>query len=428
MTLAEILIAACDQRASDVVLAGLAPPTVWVHGRVERLAGFETPLALGQVEELFRAVLSDSQQGTVRQAGDLDWSESIERLVAASASTSQRGDDLDRGAGEEDAETPRRGVAGTKQANSPGFVPVSRRPGVSASSSSAPSLTRPIAPAPGATNALAGRIRINLHRQRGDWAAAMRLIPRRIPPLESLNLPDIVAEWVNRPRGLVLVTGPTGSGKSTTLAAIVQRANQSHDYHVITLEDPIEYEFSHGTCLIEQRQIGDDCPSFAEALRHVVRQRPDVILVGELRDRETIAAALAAAETGHLVLATLHTNSAPATVERIIDLFDQERQNQIRIQLAGCLQCILCQSLVTDRATGGLLPATEVLVATTAVRRAIRDGQTHLIDGMLETGQAAGMHSLEQDLARLLADGRISLDDALALCSDPEKLNRRRKN
>jgi twitching motility protein PilT len=270
-----------------------------------------------------------------------------------------------------------------------------------------------------------GRIRVNLHRQRGDWAAAIRFIAARPPRLESLNLPDVVGDWIGLPRGLVLVTGPTGAGKSTTLAAMIQRANELYNLHVITLEDPIEYEFEHGTCLIEQRQIGDDSPSFAAALRHVVRQRPDLILVGEMRDRETIAAALTAAETGHLVLATLHTSSAPATLARIIDVFDQERQGQTRLQLAASLRCIVCQSLLPDRAGGGVVPATEVLIANTAIRRAIRDGQEHQIDGMLETGQQVGMHSLEQDLARLVGAGRISYDDAVACCSDMDKLQRR---
>jgi Tfp pilus assembly pilus retraction ATPase PilT len=332
MTLADLLIAACEQSASDLVLVGKAAPVAWIRGQAQTLGGLDTPLAIGQVERMFRPLLSIPQQEQIRQAGDLDWSagvcETVEKLqVPAGVATGPLG-----------------GAVVAERAASP--------------------------------QCLAGRMRMNLHRQRGDWAAAIRFIPRRIPPLASLGLPPLVADWISRPRGLVLVTGPTGSGKSTTLAALIDRANEVHDYHVITLEDPIEYEFEHGGCLIEQRQIGQDCPTFADALRHVVRQRPDVIMVGELRDRETIAAALTAAETGHLVLGTLHTNSAPGTVERIIDVFEPGRQNQIRVQLAGTLECILCQNLLPDRAGGGLVPATEVLLATTAVRRAIRDGQT----------------------------------------------------
>ena len=384
MTLAELLIEACERSASDLVLAGKAPPAAWVRGQLQTLDGFDTPLAVGQVERMFRPLLSQAQQDQVRQAGDLDWSANVSEAI--------------------------------EKLHAPPLV----APG--------PAAAAVVVGAAVSTDCLAGRMRVNLHRQRGDWAAAIRFIPRRIPPLDSLNLPPLVAGWISRPRGLVLVTGPTGSGKSTTLAALIDRANEIHDYHVITLEDPIEYEFEHGGCLIEQRQIGQDCPTFADALRHVVRQRPDVILVGELRDRETIAAALTAAETGHLVLGSLHTNSAPGTVERIIDVFEPARQNQIRMQLAGTLECILCQNLLRDRATGGLVPVTEVLLATTAVRRAIRDGQSHLLAGMLETNQSLGMHSLEQDLARLLAEGRISLDDALTLTADPDKLDRRRSN
>ncbi|MCG3179291.1 MAG: Twitching mobility protein [Phycisphaerae bacterium] len=359
MTLGQLLQSACRLHASDLVLAAGAAPTVWVHGRMRTMDDWPTPLEAGAVGELFAPLLSDDQRDRLQRCGDLDWSASLDGLLA----DEQEGD--------------------------------------------------------------LARIRVNLHRQRGDLAAAVRFISRHVPTLESLNLPAVVGEWVDLPRGLVLVTGPTGAGKSTTLAAMVQQANRTHDYHVITLEDPIEYQFEHGRCLIEQRQIGEDCPGFAEALRHVVRQRPDVILVGEMRDRETIAAALTAAETGHLVLATLHTSSAPATLARIIDVFDHERQGQIRLQLAGSLQCILCQCLLPDRLGGGVVPATEVLIAGTAIRRAIRDGAEHQIDAMLETGGGLGMHSLEQDLARLVDEGRIALDDAAARCDDVEKLNRR---
>ncbi len=360
-TLAQLLARAVDAGASDMVLSAGAPPTVWVHGNMRPLDADAPPLAAGDVADLFEHALTDAQTDRLAERGDVDLSARVSDLAGEHAPEAGR----------------------------------------------------------------ATRMRINVHRQRGDWAAAVRFIPADPPQLEALNLPPVVGEWAYLPRGLVLVTGPTGSGKSTTLAAMLQLVNRTRPAHVITLEDPVEYEFANEACIIEQRQVGEDCISFADALRHVVRQRPDIILVGEMRDRETIAAALTAAETGHLVLATLHTNSAPATIARIIDAFSQDRQGQIRLQLAGSLQCILCQSLLPDRSAGGLLPATEILIANTGIRRAIRDGQEHQIASMLETGGAVGMHTLEQDLARLLHEGRISYDDAAALCGEPDKLNRR---
>lgn len=264
-----------------------------------------------------------------------------------------------------------------------------------------------------------GRYRINVHYQQGGLAAAVRMIPRTIPPFEGLGLPPEVLKFADFPSGLVLVTGGTGEGKSTTLAAIVDHMNRTRCGHIITIEDPVEFCFTHGTCLIEQRQIGDDSPSFSKALRHVLRQRPDVILIGEMRDTETVAAALTAAETGHLVLATLHTAGAAQTIARIVDAFPATQQPQIRTQLAGSLRAILCQALARDELNDRLVPATELLFATPAIRRAIRDNETHLIYAMIETGRRQGMHTLEQALEQLVEAGRVTAEQAIALAADP---------
>lgn len=263
-----------------------------------------------------------------------------------------------------------------------------------------------------------GRYRINVHYQQGGLAAAVRMIPQTVPPLEGLGLPPEVLKFADYPSGLVLVTGGTGEGKSTTLAAIVDHMNRTRSGHIITIEDPIEFCFTHGTCLIEQRQIGDDSPSFGEALRHVLRQRPDVILIGEMRDTETVATALTAAETGHLVLATLHTASATQTITRIIDAFPAAQQSQIRTQLAGSLRAILCQALARDELNDRLIPVTELLFATPAIRRAIRDNETHLIYAMIETGRRQGMHTLEQGLEQLVKAGRVTAEQAIGMAGD----------
>jgi twitching motility protein PilT len=260
-----------------------------------------------------------------------------------------------------------------------------------------------------------GRARMNIHRQRGSYAAAIRFINTTIPTFEQLGLPGKLAELAVLPRGLVLVTGATGSGKSTTQAAMIEYMNQRYERHIITLEDPIEFLFAHNRCLIEQREIGQDSPSFAQALRYVVRQKPDVILVGEMRDRETIATALTASETGHLVLGTLHTSSAAQTVERIIDVFPPEHQPQIRVQLANTLRAVVCQVLLGRDDRPGMVPAMEILISTPAIRRAIRDGETHLIPGMC---------TLDRSLADLVAAGVISAPNAIAKATDGEKLER----
>jgi twitching motility protein PilT len=269
-----------------------------------------------------------------------------------------------------------------------------------------------------------GRVRVNIHRQRGTCAATIRFISTTIPTFEQLCLPPKLMELAQLSRGLVLVTGSTGSGKSTTLAAMIEYMNDHFERHIITLEDPIEFLFSHRKCLIEQRQIGEDSPTFESALRHVVRQKPDVILVGEMRDQETIATALTAAETGHLVLATLHTNNATQTIDRVIDVFDPGQQNQIRLQLAGSLRAVVCQTLLRRSDGAGMAPALEILVMTPAIRRAIRDSETHLVPGMIETGAKFGMSLMDHSLAQLVATGVVGLEAARGKASDPERFDK----
>ena len=269
-----------------------------------------------------------------------------------------------------------------------------------------------------------GRFRVNIHYQRRSLAVAIHFVSDKIPSLEELNLPAIVGPFAEYPRGLVLVTGGTGQGKSTTLAAVIDRINHSCARHVITLEDPIEYAFRNDRCIIEQREIGEDSPSFASALRHVVRQKPDVILVGEMRDLETISTALTAAETGHLVLASLHTVSAAQTIERIVDVFDSRQQPQVRSQLAATLRAIVCQTLFRNERDGGMVPACEILVNTYAISRAIRENEVHLIYGMIETGSKWGMHPMDAAIAALVADGRVSPPAALSKAADPERLDK----
>ncbi len=267
-----------------------------------------------------------------------------------------------------------------------------------------------------------GRFRLNIHSQRGTLGAALRFVPYAIPRFDTLKLPDRILQFANLPRGLVLITGGTGSGKSTTLAAMIDYMNRTFAYHIITLEDPIEFIFQHNRSIIEQREIGVDCPTFSSALRHVLRQRPDVILVGEMRDLDTIAAALTAAETGHLVLASLHTVSAVETVNRIIDVFPAAQQMQVRVQLADTLHGVVCQSLFHDEWNSGMVPAVEIMVCTQGIRRAIRDRETHLLLGMIETGKAFGMRTMDAAIAALVAGGHITSSAALAKAQSPERL------
>ncbi|MGH2691161.1 MAG: type IV pilus twitching motility protein PilT, partial [Actinomycetota bacterium] len=246
-----------------------------------------------------------------------------------------------------------------------------------------------------------GRFRVNLYLQRDAVGAAFRLIPGEIPKIRDLGLPEQIGSFAKLNRGLVLVTGPTGSGKSTTLAALVDVINRSRDVHVMTVEDPIEFVHEHNHSVINQREVGTDTKSFASALRHVLRQDPDVILVGEMRDLETIATALTAAETGHLVFATLHTQDASQTVDRVIDVFPPHQQQQIRIQLAASLQGIVVQQLMPVRQGGGRVVATEVLMATPAIRNLIREAKTHQIYSAIQAGGQFGMQTMDASLARL---------------------------
>ena len=268
------------------------------------------------------------------------------------------------------------------------------------------------------------RFRVNMYRQRDAVGAAFRLIPFDIKPLEALGIPPAVANFAMLPRGFVLVTGPTGSGKSTTLAGIVDLANRKRRDHIMTVEDPIEFLHQHKSCLINQREVGEDTHSFTNALKHVLRQDPDIILVGEMRDLETISVALTAAETGHLVFATLHTQDAAQTIDRVIDVFPPYQQQQVRVQLAGALQGVVSQTLCKTADGRGRAVATEVLVATPAIRNLIREGKTHQIYSALQAGARHGMHTMDQHLAELVKGGRISYETALEKCNNVEDFNR----
>jgi len=269
-----------------------------------------------------------------------------------------------------------------------------------------------------------GRFRVNAHNQRHGIGISLRSIKEDIPALSSLNLPEVVSKLTYLPRGLVLVTGATGSGKSTTLAAMIQEMNLRYHKHVITLEDPIEYAFCSEKCVIEQRELGANVPTFASGLKHALRQDPDIILVGEMRDLETTASAITAAETGHLVLSTLHTNSAASTVERIIDMYPADQQNQIRAMLANTIQAVVSQQLFKRIDQPGMVPALEVMVATPAIRNLIREARTFEIPNVIETNRSLGMQTLDNAIAALFFNGMISREDALAKAVHPEKLSR----
>jgi twitching motility protein PilT len=268
------------------------------------------------------------------------------------------------------------------------------------------------------------RYRVNAHMQRGVIGMALRMIKSKVPPLTDLNLPEVIARLTYLPRGLVLVTGDTGSGKSTTLAAMIQAMNERYRKHIITLEDPVEYTFRSEKCLIEQRELGQDMPSFASGLKHALRQDPDIVLVGEMRDLETTALAISAAETGHLVLSTLHTVNASQTVERIIDMYPANQQNQIRAMLAGTLQAVVSQTLFSRVDRPGMVPAVETLLVTPAVRNLIREARTFEIPNVIETNRHIGMSSLDTSIAELYFNGMISKEDAIAQAAFPDKLER----
>jgi twitching motility protein PilT len=268
-----------------------------------------------------------------------------------------------------------------------------------------------------------GRFRCNVFNQKGAVGAVFRLIPEKIRSLDELGLPAVLAEMADRPRGLVLVTGPTGSGKSTTLAAMIDRINLSKKAHILTIEDPIEYLHQHKTALVNQRELHADTQSFSMALRGALREDPDVVLVGELRDLETMEAALKLAETGHLTMATLHTNSAAQTVTRLIDAFPAHQQPQIRTQLSLVLEGIVCQALIPKAGGQGRVAALEILVATPAIRNLIRDDKIHQIYGTMQTGQEKlGMQTMNQALARLVERRSITREAALATSSLRDEL------
>ena len=269
-----------------------------------------------------------------------------------------------------------------------------------------------------------GRFRLNVFQQRDAVGAVFRAIPFEIKTLEELGVPQAVRSFADIPRGLVLCTGPTGSGKSTTLAALIDIINQTKPLHIMSVEDPIEYLHHHKVAVVNQREVGEDTKSFAEALKHVLRQDPDIILVGELRDLETISTALTAAETGHLVFATLHTQDAAQSIDRMIDVFPAHQQQQIRTQLATTIQGIVTQQLL-PRANGkGRVVACEILVATPAVRNLIREGKTHQIASSMQAGAKHGMVTMDQTLAQLVKRGTVSQGDAYERCTNPEDLRR----
>lgn len=267
------------------------------------------------------------------------------------------------------------------------------------------------------------RFRVNYYLQRGAIGGAFRLIPTEIKPLTALGVPDVVGEFAKLPRGLVLVTGPTGSGKSTTLAALIDLVNVTRADHIVTVEDPIEFMHTNKRSLVNQREVGADTQSFGNALKHVLRQDPDVILIGELRDLETISVALTAAETGHLVFATLHTQDAGQTIDRVIDVFPPHQQGQVRTQLAATLQGVVCQTLV-KKAGGGRAVATEIMVTTPAIANLIREGKTYQVRSALQAGRGQGMHTMDQHLAELVNSGAVAYGAAVEKVHDLEDFKR----
>jgi twitching motility protein PilT len=268
------------------------------------------------------------------------------------------------------------------------------------------------------------RFRVNVYQQRDAIGAAFRLIPFEIKSLDALGLPAVVADLARFPRGFVVVTGPTGSGKSTTLAGMVDVVNQERAGHIMTVEDPIEFLHKHKRCIVNQREVGADTQGFGQALKHVLRQDPDVILVGEMRDLETISTAITAAETGHLVFATLHTQDAPQTIDRIIDVFPPHQQQQVRVQLSTTLQGIVTQQLIQTADGQGRVAAAEVLVSTPGIRNLVREGKVHQIYSAMQAGGRYGMQTMDMSIATLVKQGRISQQMAFERCHDPEELQR----
>ncbi len=268
------------------------------------------------------------------------------------------------------------------------------------------------------------RFRVNAHFQRDTIALSFRIIPSKIPALEGLHLPEIVGELTDLPRGLVLVTGHTGSGKSTTLASMIGVINASKSERIITLEDPVEYALENDKCMIEQREVGADCTTFASGLRHALRQDPDIILVGEMRDLETTSSTITAAETGHLVFSTLHTVNASQTVERIIDIYPGSQQNQIRAMLSNTLQAVISQTLFKRIDKPGMVPCTEILLCTSAIRNCIRENRIYEIPNIIETSRRMGMRSMDFSISEHYFNGYIDREEAIARSSNPGKMEK----
>jgi len=268
-----------------------------------------------------------------------------------------------------------------------------------------------------------GRFRFNVYRQKGSVGCSIRAIPAKIPSLDQLRLPPIVRELTHKHSGLILVTGPTGSGKSTTIASMIDVINTESPVHIMTMEDPVEYLHTHKTAMVNQREIGSDSDSFANAMRAVLREDPDIILIGEMRDKETIAAALTLAETGHLVFGTLHTNSAPSTIDRVVDVFPPDQQDQIKVQLSNSIQAVVAQQLL-PKLGGGRVAAIEIMVATSAIRNLIREGKTYQIMSVIETGTQYGMQPMDKMLALLHKSNTVSLEEATLRAIDKENFLR----
>ena len=267
------------------------------------------------------------------------------------------------------------------------------------------------------------RFRVNAHYQRDTIAISFRIISSEVPDIEDLHMPDILNDLIDLPRGLVLVTGHTGAGKSTTLASMLAAINKKYSRHVITIEDPIEYLLKNDKCIIEQREVGSDCPDFSSGLRHILRQDPDIIMVGEMRDLETTSFTITAAETGHLVFSTLHTVNASQTIDRIIDIYPSTQQNQIRAMLANTLQAVVSQTLFRRIDTNGMVPGTEVLLCTPAVRNCIRENRIYEIPNIIETNRNLGMHLMDYSIADIYNKGYIDRDEAINRSTNPRKMD-----
>ncbi len=269
-----------------------------------------------------------------------------------------------------------------------------------------------------------GRFRCNAYKQRGTMAAVLRVVPFGLPDAKSLHIPDVVLDMYKMKRGMILVTGPGGSGKSTTIACLIDNINRHTHGHIITLEDPVEYIHPHKKCIVSQREIVNDTESFAKALRAALRQVPDVILLGEMRDYETIQVALTAAETGHLLLSTLHTVGAAKTIDRIVDVFPANQQQQVRIQMSMVLMAVVSQQLIPTK-DGSLAPAFEIMIVNSAIQNMIREGKVHQLDNAIYAGQAQGMRTMDSDLQRLYKEGVISKEMALLYATNPDAMERK---